>query len=152
MSALVFERAYERVGLPPAGAAQKKWGRIAKNLLTQRASSVKWILYHRYHQPHQFTFAQNCTPFGLRVSGVFCLLRHSRPHAIACFRAWTKLPLVTASTVWRKLSIASLYLARPVQHIRADPEYNTFRGREKISTTPSRLYSQKRDLSRFYEI
>lgn len=24
-------------------------GRIAKNLLTQRANSVKWILYHRYH-------------------------------------------------------------------------------------------------------
>lgn len=56
-------------------------GRIAKNLLTQLANCVQWILYHRYHQPHQFTIAQNCTPFGLRVGGVFCLLRPLRVRA-----------------------------------------------------------------------
>lgn len=64
-------------GLPPAGAARKD----AAFLLTALANRVKWILYHRYHQPHQFTIAQNCTPFGLRVGGVFCLLRPLRVRA-----------------------------------------------------------------------
>lgn len=61
---------------------------------------------------------------------------------LARSRTETKLPLVTASTVWRKLSVASLYLACPVQHIRGRPEYNTFSGHQKNLAAPSRLYSK----------
>lgn len=55
---------------------------------------------------------------------------------LARSRTETKLPLVTASKSWRKLSVASLYLARPVQHIRGQLEYNTFRGRKKYFADP----------------
>lgn len=114
-------------GLPPAGAARenrKKSVDAACELRTM--DTVPQI-------PSTPSIHNRAKLYAVRPPGRrrFLFAATSPGTRLARSRTETKLPLVTASTVWRKLSVASLYLARPVQHIRGQPEYNTFSGHQK---------------------
>ena len=135
-------------GLPPAGAARenrkksvdaacepRKMDTVPQIPLTPSIHSRAKLYAVRPPGRRRFLFA--ATVSGPRFSAS---------------RTETELPLVTASTVWRKLSVASLYLARPVQHIRGQLEYNTFRGRKKYFADPLPVIFKMRVRTRIFEI